>query len=72
MFFLQLAHLRVFQIFLEAAREITEKRNFFVNPLVPENFKRENFSLIPHTESLRTQDLGNLVGLDDRASVSKL
>ena len=29
--------------FLEAAREISEKWNFFVKRSVPENFKRENF-----------------------------
>ena len=34
--------------FLEAAREISEKWNFFVKRSVPENFQRENFSgLVP-------------------------
>ena len=42
--------------FLEAAREICEKWNFFVNRSVPENFGRENFSGQVPTESLRTQD----------------
>ena len=41
---------------LEAAREISEKWNFFVNRSVPENFGRENFSGQVPTESLRTQD----------------
>jgi len=42
--------------FLEAAREISEKWNFFVNRSVPENFQWENFSGQVPTESLRTQD----------------
>ena len=42
--------------FLEAAREISEKWNFFVTRSVPENFGRENFSGQVPTESLRTQD----------------
>ena len=42
--------------FLEAAREISEKWNFFVKRSVPENFGRENFSGQVPTESLRTQD----------------
>ena len=46
--------------FLEAAREISEKWNFFVNRSVPENFQWENFSGQVPTESLRTQDLENL------------
>ena len=46
--------------FLEAAREISEKRNFLVNSSVPENFQRENFSGQVPTESLRTQDSENL------------
>ena len=41
---------------MEAAREISEKRNFFVNRSVPENFQRENFSGQVPTESLRFQD----------------
>ena len=45
---------------LEAAREISEKRNFFVNRSVPENFQRENFSGQVPTESLRTQDSENV------------
>ena len=46
--------------FLQAAREISEKQNFFVNRSVPENFQRE-FSLghVP-TESLCTQDSENV------------
>ena len=42
--------------FLEAAREISEKWNFFVKRSIPENFGRENFSGQVPTESLRTQD----------------
>ena len=48
--------------FLEAAREISEKWNFFVNRSVPENFGRENFSGQVPTESLRSQDSENVVG----------
>ena len=44
--------------FLEAAREISEKWNFFVNRSVPENFQREIFSGQVPTESLGTQDSG--------------
>ena len=40
--------------FLEAAREISEKWNFFVKRSVPENFQWENFSKGVPTESLRT------------------
>merc|ERR1711978_455552 len=46
--------------FLEAAREISEKWNFFVNRSIPENFQRENFSWQVPTESLRTQDSENV------------
>ena len=46
--------------FLEAAREISEKLNFFVKRSVPENFHRENFSGQVPTESLRTQDSENV------------
>ena len=46
--------------FLEAAREISEKWNFFVNRSVPENFQWENFSGQVPTESLRTQDSENV------------
>ena len=46
--------------FLEAAREISEKWNFFVKRSVPENFGRENFSGQVPTESLRTQDSENV------------
>ena len=46
--------------FLEAAREISEKRNFFVNRSVPENFQREIFSGQVPTESLSTQDSENV------------
>ena len=42
--------------FLEAAREISEKWNFFVKRSVPENFGRENFSGQVPKESLHTQD----------------
>ena len=46
--------------FLEAAREISEKWNFFVKRSVPENFQRENFPGQVPTESLRTQDSENV------------
>ena len=46
--------------FLEAAREISEKRNFFVNRSVPKNFQQENFLGQVPTESLRTQDSENV------------
>ena len=46
--------------FLEAAREISEKWNFFVKRSVAENFGRENFSGQVPTESLRTQDSENV------------
>ena len=46
--------------FFEAAREISEKWNFFVKRSVPENFQRENFSGQVPTESLRTQDSENV------------
>ena len=46
--------------FLEAAREISEKWNFFVKRSVPENFGRENFPGQVPTESLRTQDSENV------------
>ena len=46
--------------FLQADTEISEKRNFFVNRSVPENFSRENFSGQVLSESLRTQDSENL------------
>ena len=51
--------------FLEAAREISEKRNFFVNRSVPENLQREKFLGQVATESLRIQDSENVFGLDD-------
>ena len=46
--------------FLVAAREISEKWNFFVKRSVPENFQRENFPGQVPTESLRTQDSENV------------
>ena len=48
--------------FFEAAREISEKWNFFVNRCVPKNFQWENFSGQVPTESLRTQDSENVQG----------
>ena len=39
---------------------------------VPENFQQGNFLGLVPTESLRTQDSENVVGLGDRDSVSKL
>ena len=44
----------------EAAREISKKRNFFVNRSIPENFQWENFLGQVPTESLRTQDSENV------------
>ena len=46
--------------FLEAAREISEKWNFFIKRSVPENFQRENVSGQVPMESLRTQDSENV------------
>ena len=46
--------------FFEAAREISEKWNFFVKRSVPENFQWENFLGQVPTESLRTQDSENV------------
>ena len=46
--------------FLGTDKEISEKRNFFVNCSVPKNFQRENFSGQVPTESLRTQDSENV------------
>ena len=40
--------------------KIREKRNFFVNRSVPENFQWENFLGQVPTESLRTQDSENV------------
>ena len=51
--------------FFEAAREISEKWNFFVNCSLPENFQLEIFSGPVPTESLRTQDSENIFGLGD-------
>ena len=51
----------LFDTFLGGAdKEISEKRNFFVNCSVPENFQWENFSGQVPTESLRTQDSENV------------
>ena len=52
--------------------EIGEKVNFLVKRSVPENFQREHFSGTVATECLRTQDLENIIGLGDQASVLKL
>ena len=46
--------------FLFEDTEISEKRNFFVNRSVPENFQWENFLGQVPTESLRTQDSENV------------
>ena len=51
--------------------EIREKVIFWVKHSVPENFQQKKFSGLPR-ESLRTQDSENIVGLGDRAPVSKL
>ena len=45
---------------MRADTEISEKRNFFVNRFVPENFQREIFLGQVPTESLRTQDSENV------------
>ena len=50
--------------------EIREKVNLLVKRSVPEYFQREIF--FGAKESLCTQDSENVVGLGDRASVSKL
>ena len=42
--------------FLQGDTEISDKRNFFVNHSVPENFQREIFLGQAPTESLCTQD----------------
>ena len=46
--------------FLFEDTEISEKRNFFVNRSVPENFQWETFLGQVPTESLRTQDSENV------------
>ena len=58
--------------FLGTEKEISETWNFLVNRSVTENFQRDFFSGRVPTESLRTQDSENIIGLGDRASVSKL
>ena len=52
--------------------EIREKMIFGVEHSVTKNFQQENFLGLVPMESLRTQDSENVVGLGDRASVSKL
>ena len=47
-------------LFLGTDKEISEKRNFFVNCSIPKNFQRENFPGQVATESLRTKDSENL------------
>ena len=47
-------------LFFGTDKEISEKRNFFVNRSVPENFQRKKFSGQVPTESLRTQDSENV------------
>ena len=51
---------RALYFFLEAAREISEKRNFFVNLSIPKNFQPEIFLGQVPTESLHTQDSENV------------
>ena len=51
--------------------EIGEKVSFLVKRSVSENFQWENFMEPVPKESLRTQDSENIVGLGDRAPVSK-
>ena len=45
--------------------KIREKSVFLGKHAVPENFQRENFLGLLPTESLRTQDSENVVGLGD-------
>ena len=59
-------------IFLVCVHGNSRKSDFLGNRSVPENFHGENFLGLVPTESLRTQDSENVVGLGDRASVSKL
>ena len=59
-------------IFLQPGHVNSQKVIFWGKPIVSENFQRENFLGLLLTESLRTQDSENVVGLGDRASVSKL
>ena len=66
---LKLAGTRAGNIFSRRDMENGEKVNLF---LVPENFQGEVFSGPVPTESLRTQDPENIVGLGDPASVPKL
>ena len=69
---LKLAGTRAGNIFSRRDMENGEKVNFLVRRSVPENFQREVFSGPVPTESLRTQDPENIVGLGDPASVPKL
>ena len=46
-----------------------QKSDFLVKRSVPKNFQVEIFSGPAPTESLRTQDSENVVGLGDRPSV---
>ena len=48
------------RFFLPRGQEICEKRNFFVNRSVPENFQWGYFLGQVPTESLRTQDSENV------------
>ena len=59
-------------IFLVCVHGNSRKVIFWVKRSIPENFQREFFLELIPTESLRTQDSENVVGLGDRASVSKL
>ena len=47
---------RAWYFFLGMDKEISEKRNFFVNCSVVENFQWETFLGQVATESMRTQD----------------
>ena len=48
------------RFFYQGDMKIREKRKFFVNRSVPENFQWENFLGQVPTESLRTQDSENV------------
>ena len=58
--------------FSRVCMEIGAKVIFFVKCSLPKNLRREKFLGLALSESLRTQDSENIVGLGDQASVSKL
>ena len=58
--------------FTVGTRNFAKKCFFWVKHSVPENFQQKILSGLQPKEPLRTQDSENVVGLGDRASVSKL